>query len=125
VHAALQDVLLGIQRSPLGGPPTTGTSPSPHHPQQQPAANGGSLRALSSSGSTDPSGAHAPPPADVDAFLADLERQIVAEMLGELEQLEAFEAAALAAAVAEREAFVAGGCMCFSGQGGRGGGWWI
>jgi hypothetical protein len=48
--------------------------------------------------------------------LAELEAQIVAEMLQELDQLEAFESAALEAAVAEREALVAaaaaaaGGC---------------
>ncbi len=87
VHAAVQDVLLNIQRSPLIGALTPDAMDS----------SGGD-----GSDSSQPGG---PPPADVDAFLADLERQIVAEMQGELEQLEAFEAAALAAAVAEREAF--------------------
>jgi hypothetical protein len=45
----------------------------------------------------------------VDAFLAELEAEMVAELRRELEQLEAYEAAALAAAVAEREALVAAG----------------
>ncbi|GBF97989.1 hypothetical protein Rsub_10663 [Raphidocelis subcapitata] len=100
VHAAVKDLALGIQRSPL-------------------AAGGGSFGAGprgdgGGSGGGQGGGGGAGPPAagDVDAFLSELESELVGEMLRELEQLEAFEAAALASAVAEREALVAAGGAC-------------
>ncbi|KAI8469785.1 MAG: replication protein A interacting C-terminal-domain-containing protein [Monoraphidium minutum] len=94
VRAAVQDIISSIQS---GGPSHTDGSGS-----------GGFDRGPCGPGAPHGAGGAAPPAAaDVDAFLAGLEQQMVDEMLLELEQLEAYEADALAAAVAERDALEA------------------
>lgn len=101
VHAAVRDLLVGLQSSPLGGGGggAFGSSSGGAFSSSGAAPGGGG-------GSGSWGGPAAPAAADVDAFLEELERQLVSEVLGELEQLEAYEAAELAAAVAEREALM-------------------
>lgn len=87
VRAAMADLRAGMRRGPGGRGSSSGDAP----------------------GDAPGSGGWPPAAASVDAFLADLEAQLVAEMLAELDELDAHEAAELEAAVAEREAWVAAG----------------
>lgn len=90
IHAVMKKVMKGLQHTP---------------PRGQAGATSSSGSFGSSMG--DQQSGPPVPAADVDAFLAELEQQLVADMLHELELLDAYEAAELAAAVAEHEALTA------------------
>ena len=114
VRAAVQDLLIGVHAAASPSPLRDLPSQSGQQQQQQQLSPFHFSQQQSQQPSSQQQGQQQqqePPPAvtaaDVDAFLAELEREIVGELLRELEAHEAHDAAALAAAVAEREALEA------------------